>query len=283
MACRVDPELGVVEEVEFFGGTSRLFGARHLPSDREPGDLGLVVCSPILTDFGANYQREVRLARQLAAAGVPVQRFHPTGSGHSDGDRLDLTLGTLVDDTRTAVERLRERCGIDRVALLGTRFSALAVAAVARDLGPSPVVLWEPATQPRRYFREGIRAHAIHQVRLGQTGIQDPEAELERRGFLDLLGIPVGRKLFSTAPTPQLVEELGNEPRPVLLVQLDRGASLRPEYEDIVDRWSAQGFDATAICCPCDETWWFIPDRLAPLGTVVDATANWVLGRLVRA
>ncbi len=282
LARRVDRDLGVIEEVEFFGGTSRLFGARHLPADHSRSDLGLVVCSPILTDFGANYQREVRLARRLAAAGIPVQRFHPRGSGHSDGERLDLTFGTLVDDTRAAAERIRERCGVDRVALLGTRFSALAAAAVVRDLDRSPVVLWEPTVQPRRYFREGLRAHAVHQIRLNHAGVRDPDAELEQCGFLDVLGIPVGRDLFDTASSHGLIDEMGDQPRSVLLVQFERRDSLKPEYQDTIDRWAALGFDVTGICCPCDETWWFVPERLAPLGTVLDATADWVLARAAR-
>lgn len=279
LARRVDRELGVVEEVEFFGAAPRLFGARHLPAERRQRDLGLVVCSPILTDFGANYRREVGLARRLAAAGVPVQRFHPRGSGHSDGDRLELTFGTLVDDTRAAVERIRERCGVARVALFGTRFSALTAAAVARDLDRSPVVLWEPTTRPRTYFREGLRAHGIHQVRLGQSGHKDPQAEFERRGFLDLLGIPVGRDLFETGPSHLLAEELGDRPRPVLLVQFERQDSLKPDYQALIDRWTTLGFDITALCLPCDETWWFIPDRLAWHGAVLEATADWLLDR----
>ena len=66
------------DEVEFFGDDELLFGCRHVPE----GDVraGLVVCPSILSDSGANYQREVRLGRQLAAAGIVVQRFHLRGT-----------------------------------------------------------------------------------------------------------------------------------------------------------------------------------------------------------
>src|SRR4030095_10645519 len=63
VARRIDSALGVVEEVEFFGAPEPLFGCRPLPGDGAGRDLGLVVCSPVLCDFGANYRREVTLAR----------------------------------------------------------------------------------------------------------------------------------------------------------------------------------------------------------------------------
>jgi pimeloyl-ACP methyl ester carboxylesterase len=279
IAERVDDAHGVREEVEFFGGP-RLFGCRHLP--RGPVAGGLVVCSPILSDFGANYLREVRLARRLAAAGVAVQRFHPRGMGHSDGDRLDLTLDTMTEDAATAVERLRQRCGLSAVALLGTRFGALAAAAAARELAGAPVVLWEPVTDPGRYFREGLRARSVHHIRRGSSGSDDPEAELAARGYVDILGIPVGRELYETPAERGLTASIGSAARPVLLVQLDARDDLKRSYREAVERWADQGFDVTATCCPTEETWWFMHDRLTPTGNLVDATSRWLLDRLGR-
>ncbi|MGH9120052.1 MAG: hypothetical protein ACRD0A_19950, partial [Acidimicrobiales bacterium] len=274
---RVDARLGVAEEVEFLGPAAPLFGCRHLPATRERSRLGVVICSPILTDFGANYRREVELARRLAAAGLCVQRFHPRGVGHSSGGRLDLTVATMIADTVRAVERLVETTDVDAVALVATRFSAMPAAAAARRLGPVPLVLWEPVTQARRYFREALRAHSVHQLKLGRTGIDDPAAELDRHGFLDVLGIQVGRELFETGPEHGLVEALGDEPRPVLLIQFEPREGLRPEYEQVVERWTGAGFEVTTALSPNDESWWFIPDRLAPADEVVATTATWLL------
>jgi pimeloyl-ACP methyl ester carboxylesterase len=274
VARRIDSALGVAEEVEFFGATERLFGCRHLPVVGAGGGLGLVVCSPVLCDFGANYRREVALARRLAAAGVPVLRYHPRGCGHSDGARVDLTLDTLVEDAATALGHAEERLGVTRLAVLATRFSALAAAAALRDRPDVPLALWEPVIKPRSYFRAGLRARAVH--RLSSAGPpEEPEDELARQGYLDLLGIPVGRALYETAPEHTLVGELGDQPRPVLLVQLEDTARLRPEYQAVVDARS----DVTARLCPCDESWWFIPDRAAPGDEAVAATSEWVLAR----
>ena len=265
------------DEVEFFGDDELLFGCRHVPE----GDVraGLVVCPSILSDFGANYQREVRLGRQLAAAGIVVQRFHPRGTGHSDGDGSDLTLDSLVDDARAAVALLRERCPVETVMLLGTRFGALVAGAIAAELDDAPVVLWEPTTDPRRFLREGLRARAVHLVRQAGSEREDPEVELERQGFVDLLGVPVGRGLFETPAGRDLGSQMGDRPRPVLLVQMDQRDDLRAEYVDLVDRWTELGFAVTAQCCPCDETWWYVHDRLAPAAHLLDVTTEWLVAR----
>jgi alpha/beta superfamily hydrolase len=281
VARRVDERSGIVEEVEFFDG-GRLFGCRHRPLRSEPRRLGVVICSPILSDFGANYRREVTLARSLAAAGLCVQRFHPRGTGHSGGERLDLTLATMTDDALAAVDRLVAASGVEAVALVGTRFSALSAAAAARRLGPAPIVLWEPVLRPARYFREGLRAQSVHRLKLGRSGIDDPEAELETNGFVDLLGIPVGPALFHTGPDTDLATVLGGEARPLLLVQLERRESLRPEYQDAVDAWTAVGLDVTATTAPTEESWWFVPDRLATSDELLELTSTWILDRVER-
>ena len=269
---------GGTEEVEFFGDRGLLFGCRHVPAG--PVRAGLVVCPPILADFGANYQREVRLGRQLAAAGVVVQRFHPRGAGQSDGDGADLTLDSMIEDTMAAVTLSARAVARRAVAVMGTRFGALAAIAVAAGLDEAPVVLWEPTTDPRRYFREGLRARSVHQFKAGTAGREDPEAELARCGFIDLLGAPVGGQLFHTPGDRDLATLMGRRPRPVLLVQLDQREELRDEYRGLVDRWTAQGFAVTARCCPSEETWWFVHDRLAPVAAILEATADWLVARL---
>jgi hypothetical protein len=277
LAVRVDENSGVREEVEFFGDDTRLFGCRHLPIG--PITHGLVVCSPILSDFGANYVREVRLSRRLAAAGIAVQRFHPRGSGHSDGSRLDLTFASMVADTSRAIERLQHASGVEDVAILGTRFSALVAAAAGRAISGAPIALWEPVLSPGRFFRDGLRARSVYHLKRGTAGPDDPSSELSASGYVDILGVAVGPDLFETSARHDLASELGNNPRRVLLVQLDSSPELRRPYREVVDRWTNTGLDVTAACCPTEETWWFVHDRLTPIGAVLDVTADWLLAR----
>jgi pimeloyl-ACP methyl ester carboxylesterase len=261
VARRVDSERGVAEEVGFLGGPDRLFACAHLPTGPSC-DVGVVVCSPILCDFGANYRREVSLARRLAAAGVPALRYHPRGTGHSGGARTDLTLDTLVADATTVLGEARDRLGVDRLAVLATRFSALAAAEATRGTG-TPLALWEPVTRPRSYLRAGLRARAV--ARLSGAGErEEPEDELARQGWIDVLGIPVGRGLYETPADRTLAAALAGEDRPLLVVRFEDGKG------DL-----DLGVDVDVRECPCDESWWFIPDRSAPGEEAVAASAVW--------
>lgn len=271
------------DELEHFAGADGqlLFGCRHhpAPSGRARAPIGgVVVCSPILTDFDANYRREVELARLLAARGVVVQRFHPRGVGQSDGDAADITLDSLISDVGAAAARLRLRCGIERPAILGTRFAALAAAAVSSSLGGAPLALWEPTVRPSTYVRAALRARAVHG--LDATNRASPEDELARRGFLDVLGFPVGRELLETDAHRSLAALAGGQPRPVLLVAMERRDGLRAEYGELAAEWGERGFDVTVRPHPSGETWWFADDRLEPLDDLIGATADWVLGCL---
>jgi hypothetical protein len=279
-AERVDDDLGVREEVEFFGTPDRLFGCRHLPvrGPAEGAPLAVLICSPVLTDFGANYQREVRLARRLAAAGIPVQRFHPRGTGHSDGERTDLAFPALVDDARTALARLRTACRPGAVALLGSRLAALAAATVAGDEPGAPLVLWDPVPSLRAYLRAGMRARAVHRVGKDGDGPEDPDAQLDRLGYVDVLGIPVGPGLYRAGDVPELGDALAAGSRPVLLVQFAPGP-LSPLYAAAADAWRSGGAEVAAEVCPCDESWWFIPDRRATADAVLETTVAWLAAR----
>ena len=278
-AVRVDERLGVREEVAFVGAPERLFACLHSPAAGEAA-AGVVVCSPVLTDFGANYRREVDLARRLAATGVAVLRTHPRGTGHSDGDRLALGVDSVRADARTALAHLRERLPDRPVGFLGTRLGAFAAAALAVDAPGAPLALWQPVTDPRAYVREGLRARAVHLTRHGGTA-PDPDTELAERGYVDLLGVPVGPSLFASDRRESLAEAVGPAPRPVLLVQLDGRDALAPPYERLVEQWTATGSTVRTACVRTDESWWFVPERGPATSEVVTTTADWLRAGLV--
>jgi alpha/beta superfamily hydrolase len=281
VAVRTDRQAGIREEAGFLGGQARIFSCLHLPLDGCRG--AVLVCSPILADFGANYRREVELGRRLAARGVAVQRFHYRGSGHSDGERVDLDFESMFDDAWLALDHLRGRAAGAPIALVGTRCGALVAAEIVRGLEGAPAALWEPVLTSRSFVREAIRARAVHAAKRGREGAAtdpapDPVGEVARDGWLDVLGMAVGRSLLDADES--LEERMGGRPRPVLLVQLDPAEGLRRGYESLAEVWRAGGFDVDTARCPVDETWWFTHDRLTPIDELLDLTIAWIDPRL---
>lgn len=135
-------------EVELFGGPELLLGCRHVPG--EPPSAGVLICTSAPFGGPVDEGRAARLAARLAAAGVATQRFFHRGLPPSDGDATVLAFDDLVDDARRALDLLRDRCGIDRVGVVGARLGALVGARVARSSPDAPMALWQPATGPQQ-------------------------------------------------------------------------------------------------------------------------------------
>lgn len=64
-----------------------------------------------------------RLAGGLGEAGVASMRFDLRGHGESEGCQGELTLATILNDIRVALEYVRESTGARRLSLLGASFT----------------------------------------------------------------------------------------------------------------------------------------------------------------
>jgi alpha-beta hydrolase superfamily lysophospholipase len=237
------------DRVGFAGSPpNRLFVAVHAPH-RSPARALLVVCPPILADLAAQYRREVLLGRALAALGVCVVRFQYRGSGNSEGDPSETTFETLVEDTYVAAATALAVGPAGRLALMGTRVGALVAAAAARRYPAARLIVWEPV-DGAAYWREAFRARRIGgMTEHAGRPVPGAEEELDRAGWLDLLGYRVDRRLYHSLRTRTLSGELGHDPRPLLRV--DRTGS--------------------------GESWWFGPGPgLAEVGPAAELISAWI-------
>lgn len=259
---RVDGATGVEEIEDFFGPDGDAIAAcTHLPKGE--AEIGLVICPSLFNEFIKNYRRDVLLARGLAAHGVAVQRFHWRGTGHSDGDHTTITFDTMREDVACAATQLRAMSGVTKLAYLGTRFGALPAANVAVADG-APLAVFEPVLDAGGFFREGFRAKMMANLKT-----KDPQQltreqlleELTVTGSLDVLGDPVGRALYESTAGRSLAGELGDQPRPMLLVQLGADLELRSEFSRAVTALEALGFDVRVEKVGSREVWWFFDER----------------------
>jgi alpha-beta hydrolase superfamily lysophospholipase len=149
----------------YFGAKGRpLFGFLHPADATVSRDAGVVLCNPIGTDQTRSDRTYRHLAERLAAAGFAALRFDLFGTGDSGGDDLAPGLvGTWIDDIGFAIDELRARTGVHKVALVGLRMGATlaCLRGAARDDVDS-IVLWNPWVSGASMMLELTRLHSLY-------------------------------------------------------------------------------------------------------------------------
>ncbi len=282
-ACvRTDRTLGTRERIAFVPrrGDVQLFTCLHEPATAPVG--AVVLCSSVLADFVSNYQREVHLGRRLAEAGLMTLRYHPSGMGDSDGDPAQITLAGLQDDAVWATEKLKAEAGDVPVSFVGVRWGAVVAAAAARSFSDSrvPLVLIEPVTDFRRYFREAWRSRAISALAASdaQAGKKQKLPDvLAGQGWADVVGNVIHLPLYESASDHDALAELADVRGDVLLVQF-QGKELKPEHRATAERLTSTGAAVDTRIVDVEESWWFRSGpRIVLHPELNDMVATWLL------
>ncbi len=257
-AYRVDAAAGIQEQVSFsdIDGTP-IFLCRHSPVARAVATA--LLCHPIDALFHLSYRKLVLAARFLAMRGIEVQRFHYRGTGNSFGNPEDAAFESLVDDALLAAQVARSATGVETVACVGAGWGALVAAAAASRLSCSGLVLWQPVTDPMRYYRQATLAAVSHNAVASWTsssrrGVLE---ELESNGWVDIVGTTVYRRLYETSKGRTLVHELGHAAQPVLLIEPAGNHNRRKEYHALVDALLTEGFTVDRAAIGPHDVEWF--------------------------
>ncbi|MCC7416128.1 MAG: alpha/beta fold hydrolase [Acidobacteria bacterium] len=182
-----------VEPFYFGGDGIRRFGVYHPP--RGAAGTAIVLCYPLGLEYIRAHRAFRNLALSLSRAGHAVLRFDYTGSGDSSGEEADAGVSSWSRDLELAIEELKTRAGVPRVALVGLRFGAtLAALAGARRDDVERILLWDPVLRGEVYLDElrGIQARWMRD----RLGI---DADRLASGDDELMGMPA---------RPPLLEEL---------------------------------------------------------------------------
>ncbi len=267
---RTDSATGVVDEAAFVGDGADMFAVQHR-GDAEAAP-GLLVCGSIHGDYLANYRREVELGRAVADTGMPVQRFHYRGQGHSHGTE-PVTLDTMVRDARAAADLLPGGLG----AVMGTRWGAFVAAEVAAGHPGMPLVIWSPMLTSRQFLRDGYRAEAMAAMNQGREAIPGKElqARLDANGVVDVLGYAITQEFVVSADRRDLASMV--EDRPVLLV--DFATKPSKKLQDLAAAWRDAGCDVTVESVQINEPWWLIAEQgeaAAAASQLIERTTGWL-------
>ena len=258
-------------EVTYSGADSaRMYVALH--RNGKPTSTTLVFCPPLDQEMVSTYPRLARWAKQLAGRGISVLRYHPLGTGESDGTHADVTLESLAKDAVAAGHFARQKIGGGRIGYFGLRLGATAsILAAAMD----PVdflVLWCPVTNLRQYFRDILRsqvtADAVHRSLKRST--DQMIAELEAGRTVDVWGYELSPSLYRQMTSMQALPET---PPARKILWLARPAE-EAAAAAVVKRWQGMGSQVDFQVIR-ETAFWEYPGNTIP-EKFATATTEWL-------
>jgi pimeloyl-ACP methyl ester carboxylesterase len=148
-----------------------------------------VFCHPSGDEKQKSYRAYVNFARSLAEAGIPSLRFDCFGYGDSEGDVVEASIESQVQDTHAAVDLLQKKAGIKQVVLIGVRLgAAVAVLAAKSDSRVTGLMLVAPVVDGAAYWDWLVRTQQMSFLTRGMKSKNKEAmlAELETIGHLEI-------------------------------------------------------------------------------------------------
>jgi len=231
-----------------------------------------VIASPIHEEKKSAHRPLVDLARALAGCGVPCLRFDYVGTGDSSGEPAAVTLGSMTDDLRAAVEHAKRVSATEVVHLVGVRLGADIAALLAEeDPGIRSIVLVVPVVQGARYVREmRIRSRirgAITDSEGGGPGLAPGVA-------VDFDGHPVSDEMIGELAAHDLCSRSARLAASVLCLDVKARAEPTAGLRKLGEALRSRGADVT-VSAVVDEPFW---NALGPVEP--RAFTGAVVGRL---
>jgi alpha-beta hydrolase superfamily lysophospholipase len=171
----------------------------------------VIICPPLVREYFSVHNTYRVLAESLADNGITAIRFDYDGTGDSAGlDSDPDRIASYLDSIGHAV-KLAQQLGGGDIALVGIRMGALlASLAAQRYERVAAMVLWDPCTSGRDFFRE---QNALFRMQFGKSDLGEGRTEVP--GFV---------------LTEQTAQELSSLTPPALLDQVERALVLnRPD------------------------------------------------------
>ena len=195
------------QEVLSRGFTLR--GMVHRPQSVPPGIRlpAVVLCHGFTGTRVESHRLLVKAANALVEAGIVAVRFDFAGSGESDGEFVDMTPETEVQDAMNILQWLGAQSGVDRskLGMIGLSLGGLVTAcAASRTKLPAAIALWA--------------ATANMGQRMNERATPEMTAQLQEKGYVDSRGNMVGRGFYESALQIKPLQEARQYAGKVLIV-----------------------------------------------------------------
>jgi exosortase A-associated hydrolase 2 len=205
-----------------------------------------VLCDPFAEEKKHTQRALAEMGRALAEAGIGALHCDYRGTGDSGGSFEQYTLDDWRDDICAAVDYLRLRHCVGRVALLGLRLGANLAREAAVSCHACELVMWEPILEGERYVQELNQRHTIRRMLTKRTPGAGPNLESRERGFIDLDGYRLGPTLHGQLRDLTLAATAPYE-QPALLMQCNARAEVTPAAETALQHFPRGQARAVAV------------------------------------
>jgi dipeptidyl aminopeptidase/acylaminoacyl peptidase len=222
-----------------------LRGMMHRPESASAGRRlpAVVLCHGFSGTRVEPHQLLVKAANALAEAGIVAVRFDFAGSGESDGEFVDMTPETEIQDAMNILQWLGAQSGVDRskLGMIGLSLGGLVTAcAASRTKLPVAIALWAATAHM------GERMH--------ERATPESAAQLQEKGYVDLRGNLVGRGFFEDALRIKPLEEARQFAGKVLIVHGTEDHSVPVSEADEYAEAFAKCYPQTHIIQDADHT-----------------------------
>ena len=253
----------------------------HLPANGN--GKAVVFCQPFADDVQRSYRPLYNFAEALARDGYVAFRFEYRGCGDSQGEHVDTDITSRLEDISEAISFVKNKYGIEQVALFGLRFGGTlaALSATGRD-DIKALLLWEPIVNGHEYIDGSLKTNITTQVAIYRKVRFDRDQLIEkmRQGepaFID--GYEIGERLYDQAGEIDLANSPAKFAGPTFWATI--WPKNRRLNEDTVAavRQVADGFPNSTHTVVNDISFWidkrtYLPDS----PELVEQTLEWVRG-----
>ena len=151
--------------IVFYNKGQQLNGILHSPTDCDAPCPAVAFFHGFTGTKVEPHRIFVKTARELADAGFYALRFDFRGSGDSEGDFSEMTIGGEVSDAIKSIDILTAMPGIDieRIGILGLSMGGCVAACVSgQDARVKSTVMWAPLSDDPPDRREEILERSKH-------------------------------------------------------------------------------------------------------------------------
>ena len=230
------------------GPNGDLYGTLYLPRAAAT-DTAVIVVEPFGEEKKCAYRLLVRLARAIAACGIPVLRFDLSGTGDSPGEPGPADFAGWCAEVQAAAAFVRQQTSIAAWCPIGVRFGALPALQAGVELPPRAMVLLEPVLSGDEFLRDLERRQKIKDMMSGQRDDTAAASRWQAGEAVDFGGVAVSARLAGQlvgVEAGEMVAKLA----PACALQVIRvsgSAKLPPAWQPLVDATVARPPGRTTV------------------------------------